>query len=189
MVDIIWTEYWNRFVQDSGVVSSISNKYFKTNINFQNIYRVIYLAYHNVINKAFIRSLASIATVSMKWTSPRGIYEIVEYILWQKLLNNIIHFFNFYLIVPGPDNACGVLFCNFQNIILISPLFTIILLLLAMAVNWTTFNIFQSILKTIFESCAVEICSVVLAWLTFVTTHKSGALETHYLWWLLWADS
>ncbi len=63
---------------------------------------------------------------------------------------------------------------------------TWLLLLLATAINWATFNIFENILKTIFESCPIENCPAVLAELLFGTTCKARALKTHYFWWLFY---
>ncbi len=63
-----------------------------------------------------------------------------------------------FLLLSVPLSVCHVLFCNFQNKIKISPLLTSMQLLLAMAINWNTFNIFQSILRTLFESYTGQLC-------------------------------
>ncbi len=52
-------------------------------------------------------------------------------------------------------------------------------LLLAMEINWTTFNIFLSIL--IKKKIKLPY-SAMLAWLMFVTIHKDRTLKTHYFW-------
>ncbi len=55
-------------------------------------------------------------------------------------------------------SVCHVLPCDFQNKIKISPLLKWMQLLLTMAINWNTFNTFQSILRMIFESYTGQLC-------------------------------
>ncbi len=62
------------------------------------------------------------------------------------------------LLLSAPLSACDVLPCNFQNKIEISTLLMWLRLLLATAINWNMFNIFQSILRTIFESYTGQLC-------------------------------
>ncbi len=52
-------------------------------------------------------------------------------------------------------------------------------LLLAMEIDWTTYNIFLSILIKKTNSCPH---SALLAGLMFVTTHRDGALKSQYFW-------
>ncbi len=55
-------------------------------------------------------------------------------------------------------------------------------LLLAMEINWTTYNIFLSILIKK-KSCPH---SALLAWLMFVITHKDRAFKPHYFWYIFY---
>ncbi len=60
-------------------------------------------------------------------------------------------------------------------------------ILLAMEIDWTTYNKFLSILIKRTLSC---LHSALLVWLMFVTTHKDGALKNSLLLIIfLWADS
>ncbi len=80
---------------------------------------------------------------------------------WWKIVNMLHKLFIGYphsVLLPAPLNACDVLPCNCQNIIKISPLLTWMQLLIAMAIKWNTFDIFQSILRTIFESYTGQLC-------------------------------